>query len=99
MPGMRYRATYLALLIAALCALTVSSLLHAQAPPPSFAESVAALRTSARVPAVGGATFNSSSIGTVAVSGVRKLGDPAEVTPADLWHIGSISKSFTSALI
>lgn len=43
--------------------------------------------------------FDSSSIGAVAVSGVRKLGDPAEVTPADLWHIGSITKTFTSALI
>jgi D-alanyl-D-alanine carboxypeptidase len=84
---------------AALCAFAVSSLTHAQSPLPVFAEKVVALRTSSNVPAVGGVTFTSSSIGAVTVSGVRRLGDPAEVTPADLWHIGSISKSFTSALI
>lgn len=84
---------------AAFCALAVSPLTHAQSPPASFAERVVALRTASNVPAVGGVTFNSSSVGAIAVSGVRKLGDPAEVTPADLWHIGSITKSFTSALI
>jgi len=83
----------------ALCVLAVSSLIHAQPPQPSFAERVAAIRTSSSVPAVGGVTFSSASIGAVAASGVRKLGDPTEVTPADLWHIGSITKSFTSALI
>ena len=84
---------------AALCALSVSSLTHAQSPLPGFAEKVAALRASSNVPAVGGVTFTSSAVGAIAVSGVRKLGDPADVTPADLWHIGSISKSFTSALV
>jgi CubicO group peptidase (beta-lactamase class C family) len=48
---------------------------------------------------VGGVTFSSTSIGTVAVSGVRKLGDPTEVAAGDLWHIGSLTKSFTSTLI
>src|SRR6185436_3565918 len=74
---------------------------YAQAPPPSFPERVAALRTSAtpNLPAVGGVTFSSTSIGAVTVSGVRKLGDPTEVAAGDLWHIGSLTKSFTSTLI
>jgi D-alanyl-D-alanine carboxypeptidase len=84
---------------AVICSLAVSSLIHAQTPPVTFAEKLDALRTSSRLPAVGGVTFTSSSDGTVAVSGLRRLGDPAAVMPADLWHIGSISKSFTSALI
>ena len=84
---------------AVLSALALSSLTHAQTPPAGFAERVVALRTASNIPAVGGVTFTSSSVGAIAVSGVRKLGDPAEVTPADLWHIGSISKSFTSALV
>lgn len=64
----------------------------------SFYGRIAALRAAANVPAVGGVTFSSSSIGTVAVAGVRKLGDPADVTTGDLWHVGSITKSFTSTL-
>jgi CubicO group peptidase (beta-lactamase class C family) len=91
---MRHRVTF----ALALIAFAVSSLVHAQ-PAQTFAERVVALRTSANLPAIGGATFTSSSIGAVAVSGFRKLGDNTEVTPADLWHIGSISKSFTSSLI
>ena len=82
-----------------LCALTLASFIHAQPTLPQLAEKVVALRTSSNVPAVGGAMFDSSAVGMVVVSGVRKLGDPTEVTPADLWHIGSITKSFTSTLI
>jgi CubicO group peptidase (beta-lactamase class C family) len=85
--------------IATLFALAAFSIIHAQAAQPSLAEKVAALRVSANVPAVGGVTFDSSSIGVISVSGVRKLGEASEVTPADRWHIGSITKSFTSALI
>ena len=84
---------------AVLCAVAVSSLTHAQSPLPALTERIGALRTSANLPALGGVTFNSSSVGAVAVSGVRTLGDPTEVTTADLWHIGSITKSFTSTLI
>jgi CubicO group peptidase (beta-lactamase class C family) len=58
-----------------------------------------ALRAAASVPAVAGALFSSSGQPTVAVSGVRKLGDPTPATADDLWHIGSITKSFTSMLV
>lgn len=91
---MRHRVTF----ALTLCVLVASSLTHAQSPQ-SFAERVSALRTSGNLPAVGGVTFTSSSVGAITVTGVRKLGDSTEVTTGDLWHIGSISKSFTSALI
>lgn len=80
------------------CALAFPFLLLAQSAP-TFSERVTALRTTANLPAIGGVTFTSTTIGTITVSGVRKLGAPTEVTGADLWHIGSISKSFTSTLI
>lgn len=35
----------------------------------------------------------------VAWGGKRALGDPAEVTDTDLWHIGSITKSMTATLV
>jgi len=57
------------------------------------------LRAQATLPAVAGATFSSEGMPEVAVVGVRRLGDPTKVTPDDLWHIGSITKSFTSLLI
>jgi CubicO group peptidase (beta-lactamase class C family) len=91
--------TRVAPVVAAVAALAATSFIYAQAPEPSFAERVATLRTTSNVPAVGGVTFTSSSIGAVAVSGVRKLGDPAEVAVGDQWHIGSLTKSFTSAMI
>ena len=56
------------------------------------------LRTSQNLPAVGGVMFDSARIGEVSVTGVRRLGDATPVTASDLWHIGSITKSFTSAL-
>jgi CubicO group peptidase (beta-lactamase class C family) len=91
---MRHRVS----LTVALCGLVISSFMQAQ-PAQTFAERVTALRTTANLPAIGGVTFTSSSVGAITVSGYRKLGDNAEVTPADVWHIGSISKSFTSTLI
>jgi CubicO group peptidase (beta-lactamase class C family) len=57
------------------------------------------LRAQAAVPAVAGALFSSEAITDVAVSGVRKDGDPAPAATGDLWHIGSITKSFTSLLV
>ncbi|MEM7615161.1 MAG: serine hydrolase domain-containing protein, partial [Pseudomonadota bacterium] len=35
----------------------------------------------------------------LAVTGVRRRGDPAPVTEADLWHLGSITKSMTALLV
>ena len=78
-----------------------SSLERAQiaAEPAPLAARLSAVRSAADLPAIGGARFTSGGILEVAVAGVRRLGDPIEVTTGDLWHIGSITKSFTSTLI
>jgi CubicO group peptidase (beta-lactamase class C family) len=66
---------------------------------PAFADRLAALRTQANVPAVAGASFSSAAISDTTAIGVRRLGDETPVAASDLWHIGSITKSFTSVLI
>lgn len=70
---------------------------HAQSP--SLSALITGARTTGNLPAVGGATFTSSGTPDIAVVGQRKAGVETEVTTADLWHIGSISKSFTSTLV
>lgn len=90
------RATIVA---AAICigVWTAASTVASQAA--TLASRLGELRTEAGVPAVAGALFSSEGITEVAVSGVRKAGDPAPATVTDLWHIGSITKSFTSLLV
>ena len=66
--------------------------------PTSLAARLETLRTTSNLPAVGGVKFDSAKIGEVSVTGVRRLGDPTPATATDLWHIGSITKSFTSTL-
>src|SRR5688572_2504781 len=68
-------------------------------PVPTLAARLETLRTQANLPAVAGATFSSTTVSDVSAIGVRRLGDETQVTPGDLWHIGSITKSFTSLLI
>jgi CubicO group peptidase (beta-lactamase class C family) len=51
------------------------------------------------LPALAGLTFTAEALADVAALGVRKRGDDTRVTPDDLWHIGSITKSFTSLLV
>ncbi len=66
---------------------------------PSLGARLETLRTQSNLPAVAGATFSSADVSAVSAMGVRRLGDPTPVTPDDLWHIGSITKSFTSLLM
>jgi CubicO group peptidase (beta-lactamase class C family) len=66
---------------------------------PSLAARLETLRAEAKVPAVAGATFSSAAVSDVSAIGVRRAGDLTPVTAGDLWHIGSITKSFTSLLI
>lgn len=73
--------------------------MFAQDAPASFAARLEALRTASSLPAVGGARFTSAGITELVVSGQRKVGDTTLVTAADLWHIGSITKSFTALLV
>jgi len=84
---------------------TIAAAIHvAAAAPVSSQQStlttrLEAVRVAANLPAIGGATFRSSGVMEIAASGLRRLGDKTEVTTGDLWHVGSITKSFTSALV
>lgn len=60
---------------------------------------LAALRETAKLPAVTGAVFNSERVVEQAAAGVRRLGADAAVTSGDRWHVGSITKSFTATLV
>lgn len=66
---------------------------------PTLAARLEVLRAQAKLPAVAGAVFSSTGAPDVAVVGVRRLGDSTPAESDDLWHIGSITKSFTSLLI
>lgn len=57
------------------------------------------LRSSLALPAAGGASFGADGAPELAVVGLRKLGADTPVTTDDLWHIGSITKSFTSLMV
>lgn len=63
---------------------------------------LAALREAAAeggLPALGAIVLDSAGVRSKAVVGLRKIGAEARVEADDLWHIGSITKSFTSALV
>ena len=88
-----------AVLLVLLAAASVSAVQQPALPSTSLAARLEAVRTAANLPAIAGATFRSSGVLEVTAHGVRRLGDPVEVTTGDLWHVGSITKSFTSALV
>jgi CubicO group peptidase (beta-lactamase class C family) len=71
------------------------------ATPPggSLEARLAALRDTAKLPAVAGAVFTSGQVVQQSAIGVRRLGADAAVTLGDRWHIGSITKSFTATLV
>ncbi len=52
-----------------------------------------------KVPAVAVALFDRERVIARAASGLRARGDPASVTTADRWHIGSCTKAFTSTVL
>jgi CubicO group peptidase (beta-lactamase class C family) len=80
-------------------ALLVAASSIVQTQPPSLQTTIETLRASTKTPAVAAVAFTSATVGEVAVTGVRKQGDPTTVSASDLWHIGSITKSFTSTLV
>jgi CubicO group peptidase (beta-lactamase class C family) len=84
---------------AAVLACVVLASIFPQAQSLTLAALINRARTTGTLPAVGGATFASSGTPEIVVVGQRKLGVETDVTAADLWHIGSISKSFTSTLV
>lgn len=85
--------------VIAVCLGALLALQPLQSQEITLAARLAALRTDAKLPGVGGAMFSSASVSDAIVLGVRKQGDETAATAGDLWHIGSITKSFTSLLI
>ncbi len=69
-----------------------------RAQTPTLSSELERVRTAGSLPAIAAARFTSDGITDVAAVGVRKLGAETTVTGDDLWHIGSITKSFTSML-
>jgi CubicO group peptidase (beta-lactamase class C family) len=66
---------------------------------PGIAALVGSVRAKYALPAMGGALVDSSGLKAVAVAGVRKGGEAAEVTTDDLWHLGSDTKAMTATMI
>jgi CubicO group peptidase (beta-lactamase class C family) len=56
------------------------------------------IRATGTAPALAAAVVTADGVVARGASGVRKLGDATPVQTSDLWHIGSITKSFTSTL-
>lgn len=56
-------------------------------------------RESADLVGLGAIVIQDSKIIGLSVSGERKKGSGVSITPQDLWHIGSITKSFTATMI
>src|SRR5262245_19045053 len=71
--------------------------------PSSSPESLDALlepiRTKHGLPALAGAIVRGDRVVAIGATGVRRQGDPTKVTPQDLWHLGSCTKSMTATLI
>lgn len=57
-----------------------------------------AFKAKSDIPAFGAAVLKNSKL-EIAASGVRRVDDPTLVTSADLWHLGSMTKSMTAVLI
>jgi len=60
---------------------------------------LAKLRATGGIPALGGAGSFNTGKPKIVVDGLRSLDAAVPVTANDLWHIGSISKSYTSTLV
>jgi CubicO group peptidase (beta-lactamase class C family) len=58
-----------------------------------------AVRAKTRVPALAGAIVTSRGLVAQGAVGIRAVGSDAKVTQADLWHIGSCTKSMTATLV
>lgn len=57
-----------------------------------------AIRRDHGLPALAAAAMRHGKLVANAASGVRELGAPERVTPNDLWHLGSCTKSMTATL-
>lgn len=65
---------------------------------PAWRADLEGIRARYDLPGLGGAIVTVEGCRSLAVTGVRKKGAAPEVTPADLWHLGSNTKAMTSTL-
>jgi len=77
--------------------MVVMSTAHSAGEEP-LAEALEKLRSEQGLPALAVASIQGGKILESGAVGVRRLGGPERVTVNDLWHIGSCTKSMTSAL-
>ena len=80
-------------------AAAVAGLARSQVATPaggSLESRLAALRDTAKLPAVAGTVFTSGQVVQQSAVGDRRVVAEAALTLGDRWHIGSITKSFTS---
>lgn len=69
-----------------------------QAPVRDLTSILEGIRATQNLPALGCAVIRSNRIVGFGVTGVRKSGASPKVTPQDLWHHGSLTKSMTATL-
>ena len=72
--------------------------LSAQTDPADLDADLEAFRSEHGLPAVAAMVVSSDGILAEGVAGVRDVGAPDRATRSDLWHVGSITKSFTATL-
>ena len=59
-------------------------------------EMLAPIRRQHNVPALGVAVLQDGALSGLGVVGLRKVGDPTEVSDSDRWHLGSCTKAMTA---
>lgn len=89
-------------------AVLLAAMLPAQQPAPVPVAAVAPIDVGSQlrpllaqhhVPALGVAVILDGELHALGVAGVRKQGDPTEVTVDDRWHLGSCTKAMTATLL
>lgn len=71
----------------------------AQAPIPQLQEQIERIRSEANLPALAVGVIADGRVAQVEVCGVRKWGDATKATLSDRFHLGSVTKSMTAAVI
>jgi CubicO group peptidase (beta-lactamase class C family) len=87
--------------VAGVCFCSLASVDAQQAPDLGMriARLLDPIRRNYTLPALGGAIVTSQGLIGVGVTGVRKAGTDALVTPDDKWHLGSDTKAMTATMI
>lgn len=69
------------------------------AEPRDISAAIEAVRAKYKVPAVASAVIEDGKIVAIGATGLRRMDTDIRVTPDDVWHIGSCTKSMTAVLI